>query len=177
MKKYLGSRITAFCAIVAPLFVIGPIVFAVIALTSASDDPAAIFVAIGCFACAIVWGLYLKQIAIQLYSWGKFEKDGVLVRTLFAKKHYILYEKCNDIGIGSYVHGLLNSRMGSKIHFIYLSYDYVPVTHKNAINLWKPSKTGIKIQFSQTLYAHLLTVLPAKKARGLRQDHGRMHQK
>lgn len=34
MKKYLGSAFTVFAAVLCPLFVIVPIVFSIIALTS-----------------------------------------------------------------------------------------------------------------------------------------------
>lgn len=170
MRKYLGSKITAFATIVAPLFVCFPLLFGVYALC-AEISGATLFLLLGCIACAFVWGFYIKNIRNQLYSWGYFTKDGVQIKTCFSKSTTMVYEKCKGCGIGFYTHGILNSKVGTKIYFIYLSYDMFNERFREEINLWKPSPTQIKVQFDAKLYDYLLAVLPEKQSRMLLRDH------
>ena len=84
MRKYLGSKITAFAAIVAPLFACFPLLLGVFALC-AEISGATVFLMFGGIACAFVWGLYIRSIRNQLYSWGYFTSDGVRIKTCFSK--------------------------------------------------------------------------------------------
>lgn len=170
MRKYLGSRITAFAAIVAPLFLCCPLLLGVRALCTEING-ATVFLAVGGIACAFVWGLYIKNIRNQLYSWGFFTSDGVQIMTCFSKSTTIVYEKCKGCGIGFYTHGILNSKVGTKIYFIYLSYDMFDEYFRPNINLWKPSRTQIKVQFSKKLYDYLLVVLPKRQSQMLFRDY------
>lgn len=170
MRKYLGSKITAFAAIVVPLYICFPLLFGASALYSEISG-ATVLVAFGGIACALIWGFYLKTIRNQLYSWGYFTSDGVRIITCFSKSTTLVYEKCKGCGIGFYTHGILNSKVGSKIYFIYLSYDVFNERFRENINLWKPSETRIKVQFDAKLYDYLLTVLPEKQSRMLLQDY------
>ena len=170
MKKYLGSSVDAFAAIIAPLFIFFPLVFGV-NLLSASVDIARVILIIGCVLCIIVWSLYLKQISIQLYSWGHFLEKGILVKTLGAKSCFIVYTKCLGCGIGYYTHGILNSHVGTKIYYIFLSYDKFDEHYRTKINMWKPTKTQIKIRFNKKVYDFLVAVLPRSQAKALEQDY------
>lgn len=172
MRKYLGSRISAFAAIIAPLFLFGPLLFGISALC-AEISVATLCLAAGGMACAVVWGFYIKSIWQQLYSWGHFTSDGVQIMTPFSKGTTIVYEKCKGCGIGFYTHGILNSKVGTKIYFIYLSYDVFDERFRADINLWKPSKTRIKAQFDPQLYNYLRTVLPERQSRMLFRDYER----
>lgn len=170
MRKYLGSRITAFAAIVAPLFLCCPLLFGICAL-SAEISGATVFLFFGGIACAFVWGLYIKSIRNQLYSWGYFTNNCVQIATCFSQSTSLVYDKCKGCGIGFYTHGVLNSKVGTKIYFIYLSYDFFDERFRSRINLWKPSQTRIKVQFSKKLYDYLLVVLPSKQSQMLIRDY------
>ncbi len=171
MRKYLGSKITAFAAIVVPLlFICFPLLFG-FSMLCAEISGATVFLAFGGIACAFIWGLYTKSIRNQLYSWGYFTSEGVQIITCFSKRTTMVYEKCKGCGIGFYTHGILNSKVGSKIYFIYLSYDVFNERFRENINLWKPSETRIKVQFDAKLYDYLLTVLPEKQSRMLVRDY------
>ncbi len=170
MKKYLGSKMTAYAAIVAPFFVFGSLIFGVCALT-AEISGATVFLAILCDSCAVIWGLYIKSKSAQLYSWGYFNHEGIQVRTLFSGKQMIEYKKCRGCGIGYYIHGVLNSNAGTKIFYIFFSYDAFNELYRTNINLWKPSKAQVKVEFSKKLYDFLINVLPKKQSAMLSRDY------
>ena len=171
LRKYLGSTITAYAAIIAPLIgVCLPLGLGILGL-SAEISGATVFLTIACGVCIVVYGLYIKSISNQLYSWGLFSSNGVKIRTLFSKNNWMMYENCISCGIGFYTHGVLNSKAGSKVYFIFLSSDVFEESYRQKINLWKPSQTRIKVQFDKKLYDYLLTVLPKKQAKMLLGDY------
>ena len=170
MKKYLGSKITAFAAVVAPLFLCCPLLCGVFVLCTEISG-ATVFLFCGGLACSFVWGLYIKNTKNQLYSWGYFMCDAVRIKTLFSPNISMVYEKCKGCGIGFYTHGVLNSGAGSKVYFIYLSYDILDEYYRTNINLWKPSQTRIKVQFSKKLYDYLCAIMPRKQSQMLIQDY------
>lgn len=170
MKKYLGSPITVFAAILAPLFIFLPLLFGIYALCT-NISVATIILALGSVCCSVLWMLYLKEICIQLYSWGHFRSGNVLVQTALKKATTIQYARCAGCGIGYYTHGFLNYRIGIKIYFIFLSYDEFDEQYRSKINLWKPTKTRIKVRFSKELYDYLISILPSKQAKKLARDY------
>ena len=170
MTKYLGSKITAFSAVVVPILICFPLPFGISALC-AEISIATVMLFLGSVLCAVIWGIYVKDIGIQLYSWGRFTNNSVQVITGFKKSGTIIYKKCFGCGIGYYTHGILNSQCGSKIYFIFLSYDKFNECFRSKINLWKPSHTQIKVEYSEELYAYLLTVLPKTQLQMLVKDH------
>ena len=170
MLKYLGSKITAFSAVIAPIFICFPLLFGINALCI-EISIATVVLFLGCVLCTIVWGMLIKSTAIQLYSWGRFTSDSVQVVTGFKQSGTIMYNRCCGCGIGYYTHGILNSQCGTKIYFIFLSYDKFDECFRSKINLWKPSSTQIKVEFSEKLYAYLLTVLPKAQSQMLIKDY------
>ena len=172
MKKYLGSRVTAFVAIIVPVFVIAPIILSVIVLC-AKTSTETFLIATGGMFCSVIWGIYLGRIANQLYSWGQFETLCVCTRALFTKTNIIYYEKCKSCGIGFYIHGILNSKAGTKCYFIFLSYDRFDENFRERINLWKPSDQRIKVAFNKKLYEYLIEMLPPKQAQMLLRDYNK----
>ena len=173
MKRYLGSAITAFAAIVEPLFCVGCLIFGLTALCS-QVNVETIFVAILYFSGAFSMGLYMKIGYKQLYSWGRFGENGVEIQMLFSKKKTMLqYRKCRECGIGFYTHGILNSAVGTKVYFIFLSQDVLDETHRTNMNLWKPGEFGIKVAFDKKLYIYLLSVLPKKLQQKLQKDYNK----
>ena len=167
MKKYLGSVMTAYAAVMAPLFVILPLLFAASLLCTTQISGVVIFLACLLCSCAVIWIIYIKKELLQLYAWGYFAENCVKIRCPFVKEFVLDYDKCLAVGIGSYTHGVLNSRWGSKQYFIYLSYDYFDSKYAEKINLWKPNTRGIKVRFDEKLYAWLLSNLPQKQAKML----------
>ena len=173
MRKYLGSTITAYAAFMAPLIGLClPLILGILALSIEVSGASFLF-AVGCMACMIVYGLYIKSISNQLYSWGVFLNDHVKIMTLFSKNKTLMYENCNSCGIGFYTHGILNSKAGFKVYFIFLSYDVFKESFRQNMNLWKPSQMQIKVQFDKKLYDYLLTVLPKKQKKMLSQDYNK----
>ena len=83
----------------------------------------------------------------------------------------IEYKKCRGCGIGYYIHGVLNSNAGTKIFYIFFSYDAFNELYRTNINLWKPSKAQVKVEFSKKLYDYLINVLPKKQSAMLSRDY------
>lgn len=170
MKKYLGSKMTAYAAIIAPFFVFGPLLFGVYML-SAEVSGATVFLALGCIACTVIWGLYIKDKSNQLYSWGYFHNEGIQVKTLFSKVQTMEYKKCRGCGIGYYIHGVLNSNAGTTVFYIFFSYDAFNESYRTNMKLWKPTQTQIKVEFSKKLNDYLIEVLPPKQSATLQRDY------
>lgn len=175
MKKYLGSSISAYCAVmllILSTFSIGFGIFAV----SCERSIATFFLLAMCLFSCICGILYLWICRSQLLSWGDFQDKAVYVHTLFQKEFSLDYEKCRSCGIGMYRHAFMNSQnsiLGSNVYFIFMSLDYFPEKYRTQINLWKPSQRQIKVQFSKKLYSYLMTVLPKKQAMMLKADYER----
>ena len=174
VKKYLGSWINLFVATVCPFFVIGPMIFSIIVLTS-QINAATILLAVSCFACSVLWFFYFKKfnLLLQCYSWGTFNSDNFTVKRLGTKSFTLDYSQCKCIGIAFYTHGILNSALGSTIPYIFFSYENFDDKYRSSINLWQPSKTRIKVGFSHELYDYLISVLPPRHAGALRRDYSR----
>lgn len=173
MKKYLGSQFTAYAAIIAPLFVCFPIIFGTVLFLNEKSTEI-IFLVISCVTCSLIWAIYLKGIAPQLYTWGIFGNNEVRIKTVFSKETFMIYEKCRGCGIAFYEHRALNSKLlRTRVYFIFLSYDAFNESFRSCINLWKPSKEKIKVKFSKALYEYLIEALPKKQSLALRRDYER----
>lgn len=171
MKKYLGSKITGFLAIVSPLlFVILPFAFGTIVLITSSNF-AAIFVSLMCYLCVLIFILYLKHIFCQLYTWGIFDKEKIHVKTILGKNYDVFYDRCSTIGIGSYNHSTFLGGFGKNIYFLFFSYEPFDEKYRKQINAWNPSKTQIKVEFDEKLYEYLIHTLPRKQALILMQEY------
>lgn len=171
MKRYLGSTMTGYAAVVAPVFVVFPILFAAIILLTVEMSGAMVFFVFTLCSCSAVWIIYIKREILQLYARGTFEASCVKIHCPFVKEYSLDYENCLAVGIGSYTHGALNSRFRTKLYFIYLSYDYFDVKYSEKINLWKPNTRRIKVRFTNELYTYLLSNFPKKQAKMLEQSY------
>ena len=169
MKKYLGSPMTAYAAVMCPLFVVAPLLFAIVALCS-EISTATLFLAVLCCSSSFFFAIYIHKEAIQLYAWGIFEETAVRVCCFLRNDFALDYEKCLGVGIEHYKHNAIHTKIGTKVFFIYLSYDYYETKYRGKINLWKPNERRIKVQFDKNLYEYLLSVLPKKQAMMLQQD-------
>lgn len=170
MKKYLGSKTTAYAAVMVPIFICFPVVFAIMALMSAINGATAVICAL-CTLCSTVLVIYAKQFMQILYSWGLFDENGVSITTAFSRSYSIEYSKCKSCGIGYYVHGILNSGVGTKQYFIYLSYDKFDESFRTKMNFWKPTSSQLKVGFDPELFSFLIEVLPYKLANCLLEDY------
>ncbi len=171
MKKYLGSIMTAFAAVTAPLFVVLPLLAAAMILCTVEIGGATVFLACMLCACSAIWSIYIKREILQLYAWGDFKETCVKIRCPLIKEFSLDYEDCRAVGVGCYTHGVLNSRLGTKHYFIYLSYDCFDAKYSKRINLWKPNSRRIKVRFDAQLYTYLLSNLPSKQAKMLEQSY------
>lgn len=173
MKKYLGSNITAYCAVMLLIFSVFPIGYGIFAVYRERCSTTFFLLAMGIFCC-ICGMLYMWFCRSQLLSWGDFRDKAVYIHTLFQKEFSLDYEKCRGCGIGMYRHAFMNSQnsvLGSNVFFIFMSLDDFPEKYRTQINLWKPSQRQIKVQFSEKLYSYLMTVLPKKQAMMLKGDY------
>lgn len=173
MKKYLGSSITAYCAVALMILSACSIGFGIFAV-SCEKSIATFFLLAMCLFCCICGIRYLWICRFQLLSWGNFRDKAVSVHTLFQKEFLLDYKKCRSCGIGMYRHAFMNSQntmLGSNVYFIFMSLDCFPEKYRTQINLWKPSQQQIKVQFSKKLYDYLLEVLPPKQSVMLRRDY------
>ena len=174
IRRYLGSKITVFAAVVAPCYSILLLLFGVSVL-KAERSFATFFVFLMCVSCCLVWGYYTLKIKNQLYSWGVFSNDSVLVSVPFQKSFSLSYDMCQGCGIGAYCHSFLNrGHIGSVIYFIFLSIEPFDEKYRYQINLWKPSASRIKVAFDEELYRYLITTLPKKQALLLERDYYEM---
>lgn len=172
MKRYLGGAMGAYVGIMGILFIIGPLIFAIVMLTP-RIDAGRVFIALWCVATSILMIVYMRHVRmdLQCYSWGTFDEKGVHIKSLFSKNIEIEYAKCKSIGIGLYVHGVMGSDLGSKEKYIFFSYGGFREQFRLNINQWQPNETRIKVKYSKKLYDYLLTVLPEEHANILKSDY------
>ena len=174
IRRYLGSKITAFAALLSPCFSVLPLLLGISALKS-ERSMATFFIFFICVSCCLLWGFFLWKKKNQLYSWGVFSTNCVLVSVLFQKSFSLSYDICQGCGIGSYCHSFLNSgTIGSDINFIFLSIEPFDEKYRNQINRWQPSASRIKVVFDEELYRYLITTLPKKQALLLERDYYEM---
>lgn len=177
VKKYLGGAIAAFGALFLPLIIVVALAFG-ISMLWVEISMATVILFLICFFCVVSLIAFLKQIGIQLYTWGNFGTGCVKLKTLFTKPYVMEYDKCISCGIGYYFHGAYNSQVvGSKMYYIFLSYDSFDEKYRTRMNLWKPTKTRIKIKYSKKLYDYLITVLPEEQAWMLTCDYNKYKNK
>lgn len=171
MIRYLGSFMTAYCAIVLPLTsIIMPLALGAIFLTP-PIEPVSIVISIFCVLCVIVGFINMRKVSRQLYSWGIFKKDGISIVSFLRCKTTILYKNCKSCGIGYYFHSVAGTDIGSRVCYIFFSYDPFEESYRTRMNMWKPTDTRIKIDFDKKTYNYLLSVLPDAYVRVLQRDY------
>ena len=162
---------TAYCAIVLPLIsIILPLVLGMLVFT-APIEPATIFLSIFCVLCVIVGFINMRKVSRQLYSWGIFKKDGISIVSFLRCKTTILYKNCKSCGIGYYFHSVAGTDIGSRVCYIFFSYEPFDESYRIRMNMWKPSNTRIKIEFNKKTYSYLMSVLPDAYAKRLQSDY------
>lgn len=174
MKKqfYLGSVFSAYAAIASVILAVFPLVFAAVVLSSQINFTT-ILLSVVLIMCFAFFAFSFKKLSRDLFSWGIFDKDKVIVKTLFSKDIVIEYDKCCDVGVSYYVHGVLNSKVGTKSLHIYFSYSILNEQQKSNINLMHNSETFIKLSFNKKHYNYLIGVLPKKQAEMLKRSVGK----
>lgn len=169
MRKYLGGYMAVYSACALPVLILLSLAVAVVPVLSKISFATIVLSSFGAVGtiCMVIW---FKQTALELYSWGEFSDNGVVVKSLFTT-YKIEYEKCQSVGIGYYTHRVLNSKLGSKVRFIYLSYDGFEEKYKTKMNLFKNSKQQIKIGYNEKVYERLINTLPKNHAKSLKEDY------
>ena len=172
MRRYLGNIMSAYAAIIIPLFIIGPIVFAILSLRSVFSFET-IIISMGCLCCSLVFALYIKSFSRSLYSWGILNEYSIIVKSILEKPYTITYSKCKSCGIGYYLHSVLNRNWGSKHYYIFISYDRFDESFRNRMNYYKQTTSQFKVPYTKSIYLFLISVLPHKLANNLQQDYNR----
>ena len=174
IRRYLGSKITAFAAVVSPCLCVFPWLMGFLFL-SINRSFATFLLCFMCVCCFLSCCCFFWQNKNQFYSWGVFSNDSVLVSVPFQKSFSLSYDMCQGCGIGAYCHSFLNrGHIGSVIYFIFLSIEPFDEKYRYQINLWQPSASRIKVAFDEELYRYLITTLPKKQALLLERDYYQM---
>ena len=159
-----------YCAFLCPMLMLFSLAFAVLVLSTHISFPT-IFIATCCFAFALLIAYIAYQNRYSLFAFGHFDFEGVHIKCLFSPEDFIPYTNFNYIGIGMYVHGVMNTKLGSKHFYIILSCEGFDEKLKLDINRWKASEKRIKAGFDPKLYKHLLMVLPTKQKLKLQEEY------
>lgn len=171
MKKYLGSKISAFCAIALLFLIFLPLVLSFLILCVKVEFATVMLCLFG-ILCSVIQTVYLKRVRKRLYSWGIFNEFGVVIKTLGNHKKFVGYNQYKDIGIGYYFHhGISSSSAGIKVSFIYFSREKLNNDYKGNIVRWNIGDDDCMVGFNQKFFDYLLKVLPAQKARKLETDY------
>ena len=170
MRKnfYLGNSFSGYAAIMAIVLVVVPVAFAAVIL--AQINFATVFLAVMMMVCSAIWIYSIKKVSRDLYSWGEFRQDKLILKTLFCKKVEIAYDVFCDVGISYYIHGVLNTKLGTKVRFIYLSTSVLNEQQKSNINVMHISKNFIKLRFNKNTYNYLISILPPRQAKMLEKS-------
>lgn len=169
MKRYLGTAVNIFCAVFLIALCIFILVFGIFIL-SEDKSTGSITASVFCIVCFLYFLFYSIKVSNQLFAWGTFKENGVEIFVPFKKKYIIEYSKCVDVGMAYYVHGIMNSKNGTKFTYIYLSYNLLDEKYKDKINLVKPSENFIKFGFTEKTYKYLIDVLPEKQSKMLKRN-------
>jgi len=173
MKRYAGDYMTAYCGFVLFVFTIGPIVLSCLLLAHDVSMREIFFSGmLVCLSC--LCGYWMVHRSEMLYSWYEFREEGVVVKSLFKRSYFVLYSQCNIVGIGYYIHGTLNSNVGSKLYYIYLSNQLIDEKYRHHMNLLIPSKSCLKIGYNKKTYEFLIQHLPKSQAVSLEADAKRL---
>ena len=161
-KRYIGNFLTSYVSICVVVLIIFPIVFALITLLSAVNG-ATIFLSFMCLASSILWLCNLLKTHRELFAWCTFCECSVKIKMLFEKSFELEYDKCVDIGVGYYIHSTLNSSLGNKVLYIYLSYDKLQEKYKKHINLLRVTDRCVKIGYKKETLDFLMNKLPKQQ--------------
>lgn len=162
MKMYLGSYIDLYCVCCLFVLLLLTLSFSIIVLMSEISF-ATLFILIMCIGTLLIYGYLFVRLNNQFLLWGVFNEKGIVVKTIFKKSVCFEYSKCKDIGLAYYVHHLWYSSVGSKVKYIYLSYDIVDKKYLKQINKLKNNERFIKIRFCPKAYRYLKENMPYKQ--------------
>lgn len=170
MKRILAPGMGIYIGIAAPVLCVVPIfllIFVIKNETVGNIIPIIIFSVLG----FIVLCAYYISVMDQLYSYGIFNKDRVIVKCPLRKTYVIEYKDIKDVEIGYYFHGAYNTSLGSKVKYIYFAKRKLSEEQKSNLNLLKPSKSFIKIGYNQKTYNYLIDILPDELSDMLKESY------
>lgn len=176
MKKhvrYIGDKMMLYVAALVPLFIIGPLVISGLVMFKWCKGDYAALILGALFALWAVyntWFFAKNVFPKQFFAICVLDDRAVTVKRLFKRDCVIEYAKCNAVGIGSYIHTIAPTSVGTEQKFIYLSYERLTDRLVNNINQLNPDKSRVKIGFSEKTYRYLMEHLPPEQASKLRQS-------
>lgn len=171
MKKYMGSKIDLYVAMCLLLFVAIPLTLLVLFLLNfpKRDIVAALIIVSLLIYGVVVWGWMTKRNHYRLFTVAEFGENHVVIRTLFKKPRTVNYDEFKCCCMAYYIHGVLNTSLGSTVRYVILSKEPFPSEYRERVNLWKFDEDTIRVGYSKELVEYLLNVLPRKLAFELKQ--------
>ncbi len=174
MKRYVGSLWDAVCGILSPVLGLYGLILAIITLSKGFEVdvlPENLFSLLGAIILLVIFGGNTYYNFRKYYSWAEFDKFGVSLCTLFAKKQTLSYTNCESIGITP-----VKTPFGTR-YYIYLSLK--PVTSEDLMNItaWKQNAYRLKVPHNEALYELLVSSIPRKKVSILQRDHAKCFNK
>ena len=158
MKKYLGTYMEVCLGIFLLAAVIVPCLFAIFVSDKYNDIR--YLIPLYSIPPLIMLLIILIFYANCFLSVASFEKDRVIVHTLFRKEFTINYCDVSDIGVAFYIHGIMGGNGGARVKYIYLSKRAVPNRYKKNVNYIKPNKSFIRLAYNKKNYRDLMNILP-----------------
>ena len=165
MKKYLCPRFHFIFLVLAYI-----LAFTLLGLGIYFSEGNVLVILLIAFPGAIIIAgtIYGKDI---FYSWGYFGEKGILIKSPFAKRKFLEYEKLKSCGLTFFLYNTLSGNVCPTVVFIYFSYDYSCPGYIGANSAWKTKAPHTKVEFNKELYDYLMSVLPKKQARMLSSDY------
>ena len=115
-----------------------------------------------CILGVASWLFYLIKFNVlrNLYSFGVFDEEKVIIKTIFHKPIVIYYKEFRDFGVGGYFHKKRYS--GFTVKYIYLSKYKLSENEKSNLNKLHINNTFIKLACKRKTIDFLNNVLPKK---------------
>ena len=174
MKKhvrYIGDKMMIYISVAMLIFILMP--FGLIAyLCAIKEGEVILALSPFIFGSVVISIAYAAKFVFpkQFFAICVLDDRAVTVKRLFKRDCVIEYAKCNAVGIGSYIHAIAPTSVGTEQKFIYLSYERLTDRLVNNINQLNPDKSRVKIGFSEKTYRYLMEHLPPDQAAKLRQS-------
>ena len=175
MRRFLGSPIDIYAAVVCLFFIAVCIAFPI--LTAIFFDEISLLVI--CIIISVVglvaFAVIMSKSCDQFFSWGRFDDKRIAIFNLFKGKRIIEYKDIVETGVACFAGNRdLGSHIGGGfIHtYIYFS-TFKRLSFKEKININRikqtidPPEQFIKLHFTKKNYKVLMDLLPAKIAKDL----------
>jgi len=164
---YLGCDRHALTAVVMPAAIGLMWVFAGW-LLSERASLGGIMMAVTALTGSGITAAYWWTVRDRLYSWGAFDENEVIIRSLFRGTCALQYDDIGQVGIRVYVYGDPYNEKSKRIFWIFLTEDRLKRAYARNMNRLPNRAWSVKLPFRPDLYHYLTAVLPEEKANMLR---------